>query len=63
MVVHLEVSRIYPIKWDKEAFERLAVDDNTKVLVTALVANQITEEQNPGVGGGKTNGSIVLLHG
>ncbi|PQE06116.1 hypothetical protein CJF30_00005059 [Rutstroemia sp. NJR-2017a BBW] len=60
---HLEVSRIYPIKWDKEAFERLAVDDNTKVLVTALVANQITEEQNPGVGGGKTNGSIVLLHG
>ncbi|KAM3071585.1 hypothetical protein ACMFMG_009461 [Clarireedia jacksonii] len=61
--MHLEVSRIYPIKWDKEAFETLAVDDNTKVLVTALVANQITEEQNPGVGGGKANGSIVLLHG
>ena len=61
--VDLEVSRMYPVKWNKKEFESLAADNDTKALVTSLVANQIKDEQSPGLIGWKGNGSIILLHG
>ncbi|ESZ90518.1 hypothetical protein SBOR_9104 [Sclerotinia borealis F-4128] len=59
----LEVSRMYAVKWNKDAFDSLARDNDTKTLITSLVANQIKEEQSPGLIGRKGTGSIILLHG
>ncbi|CAD6448075.1 a56ed3e4-431d-41f8-b4f6-7bb6a024c650 [Sclerotinia trifoliorum] len=61
--VNLEVSRMYAVKWNKDAFETLARDNDTKILITSLVANQIKDEQSPGLIGRKGNGSIILLRG
>ncbi|ATZ45671.1 hypothetical protein BCIN_01g04130 [Botrytis cinerea B05.10] len=61
--VDLEVSRMYAVKWNKDAFETLAGDNDMKVLITALVANQIKDEQSPSLFGRKGTGSVILLHG
>ncbi|QSZ28706.1 hypothetical protein DSL72_003206 [Monilinia vaccinii-corymbosi] len=61
--VDLEVSRMYAVKWNKDAFESLARDNDTKILITSLVANQIKDEQIPGLVGRKGRGSTILFHG
>ncbi|KAI9650677.1 hypothetical protein NHQ30_000699 [Ciborinia camelliae] len=61
--VNLEVSRMYSVKWNKDAFESLARDNDTKILITSLVANQIKDQKSPGLIGRKGSGSIILLHG
>ncbi|RAL62438.1 hypothetical protein DID88_005004 [Monilinia fructigena] len=61
--VDLEVSRMYLVKWNKDAFESLARDNDTKILIKSLVANQIKDEQIPGLIGRKGSGSAILLHG
>lgn len=53
---------MYAVKWNKDSFESLARDNNTKILITSLVANQIKDEQSPGISR-KGSGSIILLHG
>lgn len=62
-LVNLEVSRIRPVKWNKMVFESLVVDPDIKLLIKALVTNQIAAEQSTDLMNGKGNGLIVLLHG
>lgn len=63
LLVDLEVGRISPVTWNKKAFESLVLEDNTKILITALVTNQIAAEESTDLMSGKGNGLIVLLHG
>jgi len=71
--VHLFVDCIYPISWNKKAYERLVLPDQTKDLVQALVSVRTSQRNiKQGIGlagkrtditGGKGNGLIMLLHG
>lgn len=54
---------VSPIEWNKKAFETLAVDQETKELITAVVSNKIEAEKGTDLMAGKGNGLIVLLHG
>jgi hypothetical protein len=51
------------VSWNTDAFEFLAVDKKTKVLLKALVTNKIEADQSTDVVAGKGAGLIVLLHG
>lgn len=57
------VDRISEVKWNKQAFRSLVIEEDTKELVQALVSNQIAEEQGTDLIDGKGNGLIMLLHG
>ncbi|KAI0490225.1 AAA family ATPase [Xylaria cf. heliscus] len=59
----LYVDYISPVTWNKQAFEDLAVDAETKELVMALVMKQLASEQTSDFIVGKGNGLILLLHG
>jgi SpoVK/Ycf46/Vps4 family AAA+-type ATPase len=61
--VDLIVDRISDVKWNKQAFRSLVIDQGTKELVQALVTNQLAEEQGTDLIDGKGNGLIMLLHG
>jgi SpoVK/Ycf46/Vps4 family AAA+-type ATPase len=51
------------ITWNKQAFKDLVVGEETKVLVQALVTNQLAAEKSTDSISGKGNGLIILLHG
>ena len=57
------MEHIRPLKWKKDAFETLAVDEDTKELITALVSNKIAADRGTDLMAGKGTGLIVLLHG
>ncbi|ERF73697.1 hypothetical protein EPUS_00951 [Endocarpon pusillum Z07020] len=59
----LYVDRVTDIIWNKQAFKDLVVDEETKVLVQALVTNQLVAEKSTDSISGKGNGLIILLHG
>ena len=59
----LEVARISEVSWNKEAFESLVVEPNTKILIKALVMQQLEKEKGTDLIAGKGQGLIVLLHG
>ncbi|CAH0051787.1 unnamed protein product [Clonostachys solani] len=61
--VDLFVDYVSEIVWNKQAFEDLVANDETKELVHALVMKQIAAEQSTDFIAGKGNGLIVLLHG
>jgi SpoVK/Ycf46/Vps4 family AAA+-type ATPase len=61
--VDLEVDQIREVTWNKQSFEHLVVDPETKELVKALVTNQISREQGTDIIESKGNGLIILLHG
>ena len=71
--VHLFVDCIYPVCWNKKAYDRLVLPEQTKDLVRALVTVRTSQrgvKQGIGVAGkrtdittGKGNGLIMLLHG
>jgi hypothetical protein len=71
--VHLFVECVYPVCWNKKAYDRLVLPEQTKDLVRALVTvrkSQRGVKQGIGVAGkrtdittGKGNGLIMLLHG
>ncbi|KAL9117302.1 MAG: hypothetical protein Q9187_006162, partial [Circinaria calcarea] len=61
--VELQVQFISPVIWNKQAFESLVVEDDTKELIIALVTNQLVAEKATDLMDGKGNGLIVLLHG
>ncbi|KAE8445487.1 hypothetical protein EG329_013377 [Mollisiaceae sp. DMI_Dod_QoI] len=61
--VSLKVAWITPVVWNREAFDSLVVDGETKELVKALVTNQITKEKGTDLIEGKGNGLVILLHG
>ncbi|EPE33628.1 P-loop containing nucleoside triphosphate hydrolase [Glarea lozoyensis ATCC 20868] len=59
----LPVDHLSDVKWNKQAFDSLVVDAETKTLITAMVTNQIDAEKNTDLISDKGNGLIVLLHG
>jgi hypothetical protein len=71
--VHLFVDCIHPVCWNKKAYDRLVLPEQTKDLVRALVTVRTSQrgvKQGIGVSGkrtdittGKGNGLIMLLHG
>ncbi|TKA77498.1 hypothetical protein B0A49_00788 [Cryomyces minteri] len=61
--VNLRVDCIKPVQWNKESFNSLAIDSNTKEMIEALVKNKIEADKATDVIAGKGSGLIVLLHG
>lgn len=69
----IDVDGIHDIKWNKTAYDRLVIPDESKVLIQALVTvrkSQKGVKHGLGVAGkrvdiiaGKGNGLIMLLHG
>lgn len=59
----LDVDSLKPVEWNEDAFKNLAVDDDTKELVEALVTNKIEADRGTDVVAGKGTGLIMLLHG
>lgn len=51
------------MQWNKQSFNHLVIDDNSKKLVQALLTDQIVREQGTDIIEGKGNGLIILLHG
>lgn len=61
--VDLQVDNIHPLQWNKGAFHSLAIDNESKELIDALVNNKIAAEKATDMVAGKGNGLIILLHG
>ncbi|KAF4542890.1 AAA family ATPAse [Lasiodiplodia theobromae] len=61
--VNLQVDNIHQLKWNTEAFDALAIDEDSKELINALVNNKIAAEKATDMVRGKGNGLIILLHG
>ena len=61
--VDLDVSGISEIEWNKEAFKSLAIEKDTKTLITALVTNKIAADRSTDLIKGKGSGLMILLHG
>jgi len=61
--VNLSVDSISPVQWNYDAFNSIAIDDDDKHLVKALVSTQIHNDKQTDVIEGKGNGLIILLHG
>jgi hypothetical protein len=59
----LLVAKMGPIVWDKDAFESLVIDEETKDLIMALVTNKVEKNKGTDLIGGKGNGLVVLFHG
>ncbi|KAI0192306.1 hypothetical protein EV127DRAFT_491479 [Xylaria flabelliformis] len=59
----LEVDKIRPVIWNKQAFKHLVIKEKTKRLIQALISNQIEAERSTDLITGKGNGLIMLLHG
>ncbi|RYN21546.1 hypothetical protein AA0112_g10195 [Alternaria arborescens] len=59
----LLVDRVTDIVWNKQAFEDLVAEPETKELVQALVMKRINAKKSTDFVAGKGNGLIMLLHG
>ena len=59
----LDIDKMYPVAWNRKAFDSLVLDRKTKELITALVSKQISAAKSTDVVSGKGNGLILLLHG
>jgi hypothetical protein len=58
----LQVDGITEVVWNKEAFKRLVMEQDTKELIQTLVSLRL-ESQKPDLISGKSNGLVFLLHG
>ncbi|KAF5597742.1 aaa family atpase [Fusarium subglutinans] len=61
--VKLEVDLLQDVTWNKEAFDLLVMERQTKELVEAVVTNHLDEDRDTDVIHGKGNGLFILLHG
>ncbi|KAF5535709.1 AAA family ATPase [Fusarium phyllophilum] len=61
--VNLDVHFLRDIVWNTEAFDHLVVPEETKVLIQAVVTNQLQMTENADLIRGKGNGLFILLHG
>ncbi|KAI0860249.1 P-loop containing nucleoside triphosphate hydrolase protein [Xylaria cubensis] len=59
----LDVDKVEPVIWNKQAFKHLVIKEKTKRLIQALVSNQIEAEKSTDLITGKGNGLVMLLHG
>lgn len=57
------MEHIRPVRWNKEAFNRLVLKSQKKELIKALVTVHLATSHNADVVEGKGNGLIILLHG
>ena len=55
--VELRVDGITPVNWNKDAFDTLAVDADTKELIIALVSNKIAADKGTDLVSGKAPAS------
>lgn len=51
------------VTWNESAFASLAVPENTKELIEALVKNKIDNDRSLDYIRGKGTGLVILLHG
>lgn len=61
--VELHADWLSEVVWDKKAFKKLVLRQETKDLIEALIVNQIAAERSTDLISGKGNGLILLLHG
>ncbi|RGP70042.1 hypothetical protein FSPOR_4334 [Fusarium sporotrichioides] len=61
--VNLDVHFLRDVVWNTEAFDLLVVQEETKVLIQAVVTNQLRTTENADLIQGKGNGLFILLHG
>ncbi|KAG5659545.1 hypothetical protein KAF25_002104 [Fusarium avenaceum] len=61
--VNLDVHYLRDVVWNTEAFDLLVVQEETKVLIQAVVTNQLRTTENADLIQGKGNGLFILLHG
>ncbi|KIL93768.1 hypothetical protein FAVG1_02329 [Fusarium avenaceum] len=61
--VNLDVHYLRDVVWNTEAFDLLVVQEETKVLIQAVVTNQLRTAENADLIQGKGNGLFILLHG
>ncbi|KAL2815026.1 hypothetical protein BDW59DRAFT_176260 [Aspergillus cavernicola] len=61
--VNLEVDLIKEVEWNKKDFKSLVIDEKTKEIVQALIANLLEAEQGTDMIDDKENGLTILLHG
>jgi 2-phosphoglycerate kinase len=62
--VRLQVGNFHPIAWNTQAFDSLALEEDKKRMIQALVSAQKTDVQNDmDIVKGKGKGLIILLHG
>ncbi|KAJ5026296.1 hypothetical protein J3E73DRAFT_213141 [Bipolaris maydis] len=61
--IDLQVDHIREVVWNTQAFESLAIDDDAKELLEAVVTNQIASSKGTDIIADKGNGLIILLHG
>ena len=59
----LDVNGISDVAWNKEAFNSLVIQDDTKLLITALITNKIAADKSTDLIKGKRSGLMILLHG
>lgn len=62
-LVDLEVDQVRDVQWNKNAFQNLVLDGDTKEIVQALVTNKIAADRGTDLIDNKGNGLILLLHG
>lgn len=61
--VDLDVDHIQDVSWNSRAFDSLAIDDDAKELIEAVVTKQIESSKATDIIADKGNGLILLLHG
>ncbi|KAF4447967.1 hypothetical protein F53441_8558 [Fusarium austroafricanum] len=61
--VNLDVHFLRDVVWNTEAFDHLVVQEETKLLIQAVVTNQLRTTENADLIRGKGNGLFILLHG
>ncbi|KAH7200987.1 hypothetical protein BKA60DRAFT_528147 [Fusarium oxysporum] len=61
--VKLDVHFLRDVVWNTEAFDLLVVPEETKLLIQAVVTNQLQTTENADLIRGKGNGLFILLHG
>ncbi|KAK4185574.1 AAA family ATPase [Podospora australis] len=59
----LSVAHISDIDWDKTAFHRLVIPEDTKDVIKALITNKLDSSASTDLIRGKGSGLIVLFHG
>ncbi|GAB1217517.1 hypothetical protein ATERTT37_006756 [Aspergillus terreus] len=59
----LAVDRILDVRWNREAFHSLVIENKAKNLIEALVVSQLEEEKSTDLISGKGNGLVLLFHG
>jgi SpoVK/Ycf46/Vps4 family AAA+-type ATPase len=59
----LLASNIMILEWNKEAFKELALPDETKSMLLALISTDSQSEVNKDIVAGKRRGQVFLFHG